>query len=789
MRVGAISRLVKVIFISAGVALCGCASDSPAPPPVVMPPSPPSPPPPPPSPPPPPPPENFNTVEYRNQPGLNRINVIPAYEEGGLGQGTIVSIIDTGIDVNNPEFTGRIHPDSADLVAPGIVPPGELRPGGPNLQDEDDHGTPVASIIGANKNNSSIHGVAPSTSLLIFRGDTEADDETILGEAIAEGVNRSASIGADVLNLSLGSNEPAARADFQTVFDFTKANDIVSVAAAGNESGNDPEESALGALDVAGAPATIIAGAVDSSNVIAAFSNRAGVAADIFLVAPGVLIPTVRIDTPSGQTDFFSGTSAAVPHIAGAAALIRGLWPQLTAEEVVEILLDSATDLGTPGTDPIYGRGLLNVGAAVAPLGSVTTTSVNGTTTEISDISAALGPAFGASLGQIGDIVVFDRYGRDFKADLGAYIGVAAPDRFDIEATFNPFDRHLYASQPFGRRLSATFRLTSRDRALTDLDANRIAGFAGAEAQNDVIDDDLALALTGDLGAGRRLTAAQGFSPAAVDRMTEPMRQTPFLSQSAFADAYLPQSQDAFTTILRAALTPRLSADFLMTYAYGNDDAFSLTSASLASANGQTDGRRASAARAGLNWRMGDVRLRFEQGVRREDGAVLDARFSGATSATTVYGAAQADVALAPHWRLKGRYAAGYTMADTTGLGEFVDGFSNLTTTQFSAALVRDTLLSPGDSLWIGVSQPLLVETGSLRLTLPTAFDKTTETLIFSPVTASLAPAGRRFDFEAGYRLYAIDGAALDVNLLHQTFSGTGAPGLTTIVVRSGFAF
>jgi len=772
-------RLLAAVFLGACAALSACSSSGNSTRTA-------SPPPPPPPPSPPPPPPDFDTQEFRNQPGLAQINALAAYDEGATGAGVIVAIVDTGIDLNNPEFENRIHPQSADLVIAGVVQAGDER-ATPSLQDVDDHGTPVASIIGAERDGVAVHGVAPEAELLIFRGDDDSTtDPIIFGETISEGAIRAADIGAGVLNLSLGSDEVAARTEFAGLFTFTGANDIVSVIAAGNGGDPDPDESALGALDVAGAPATIIAGAVRADNTLASFSNQAGVAAAIYLAAPGTVIPTVRVGTPLGQTEFFSGTSAAVPHVSGAAALVRGFWPTLTASEVVEILLDSATDLGAPGTDPVFGRGLLNVGAALSPSGTVTVTSVDGTAAEVSSAEAQMSGAFGAGLAAIGDIIVLDKYNRDFRVTYGDTVALAAPDRFDVEEIFSPFDDHTYASQRINTRMTARMRLTSRDRSYTDIGLNQAAAFDGAEARNDVTDDAIALALTNDLGAGRTLTVAQGFTAAAADRMSVSARRTPFLTESAFTDAYLPDAKSAITTIMRAPLSKRLTADFLVSYAYDYyDDAFGLTPDGAAQPS-----RSGAAIRAGLNLNLRGLQMRFEQGLRREEGAILDARFSGEnTSGSTLYGAIEADWSLAPKWRLKGRYAAGYTFAQTDGFGSLIDEFSDLTTTQFSLALARNGLFGARDSLWLGVSQPLQIETGAARLTLPTGFDKLTETLSFEEISAPLAFEGRRLDFEAGYRLYAGPLGAMDINVIHQTYGATETPGVTTLVLRSGFVF
>jgi subtilisin family serine protease len=139
-------------------------------------------------------------------------------------------------------------------------------------------------------------------------------------------------------------------------------NGALLVASAGNAGGSTPAQSNLDILSDlqaqgllnSGTGAFIIAGAVDQTNQIASFSDRAGAYAAYYMVAPGV-----GLTLPwNGVVASVSGTSFSAPLISAAAAIVMERWPNLTPRQVAQILEQSATPLGDPS---IYGYGMLNV--------------------------------------------------------------------------------------------------------------------------------------------------------------------------------------------------------------------------------------------------------------------------------------------------------------------------------------------------------------------------------------------------------------------------------------------
>jgi len=119
--------------------------------------------------------------------------------------------------------------------------------------------------------------------------------------------------------------------------------------------------------------------AVDSTNTIADFSNGCGDAKAFCIAAPGVAIySTVPTALVSSGYSSYNGTSMAAPHVSGAIALMKQKWPNLTGAQIVDLILNSATDLGASGTDEVYGVGLLNMAGAMTATSSQSFSYING---------------------------------------------------------------------------------------------------------------------------------------------------------------------------------------------------------------------------------------------------------------------------------------------------------------------------------------------------------------------------------------------------------------------------
>ena len=287
-------------------------------------------------------------VEYRPaadplrglQWGLDAVGFEPVHPAGD-GTGVTVAVLDAGIAAGHPELSGQLL-DGWDAV--------EDRPWSPLDADrqvgDGNHGTHVAGIIGALSGNGiGVHGAAPGVDLVPVRvirstGGFSGD--------VAEGICWAANQGVDVINLSLSSvtESEVVRA----AVSFAAGRDIVLVAAAGNLG-----EEGSPTVWPAAHPETIAVSATDAAGSVWSRSNRGDY---VDVAAPGVGIVSLG-GTPGAYWNL-TGTSQAGPHVAALAALIRGIRPDLTADQVRAAITDGARDGGPTGLDPAYGHGIVD---------------------------------------------------------------------------------------------------------------------------------------------------------------------------------------------------------------------------------------------------------------------------------------------------------------------------------------------------------------------------------------------------------------------------------------------
>ena len=204
------------------------------------------------------------------------------------------------------------------------------------------HGTHVAGIIAADRtNNIGVNGVASNARILVVRAVPDGDE---YDKDIALGIRYAVDNGAKVINTSFGkyfSPNPEWVID---AIKYAAENDVLIVNAAGNE-GLDldkkrvyPNDQEVGENnEIANNFLTVGALNYDyGSGLVAEFSNYGKSSVDVF--APGTKIWST---TPNNSYEYLQGTSMASPEVAGIAAIIRGYYPQLSAGEVKQVIMDS----------------------------------------------------------------------------------------------------------------------------------------------------------------------------------------------------------------------------------------------------------------------------------------------------------------------------------------------------------------------------------------------------------------------------------------------------------------
>jgi subtilisin family serine protease len=172
---------------------------------------------------------------------------------------------------------------------------------------------------------------------------------------IAEGVIWAVDNGARVINLSLTRNSVSWPKSWDEAFLYAFENDVVIVAAVGNRLDGTEEVSAPATI-----PGVIAVAGVDKNANASELSSTSG-----FTI--GVTAPSEELVAayPGGEYRIWSGTSGAAPIVSGMVALIRSLYPEMDAANVVNRVIQSATKNGFENYSSAYGYGLIDAEAAL----------------------------------------------------------------------------------------------------------------------------------------------------------------------------------------------------------------------------------------------------------------------------------------------------------------------------------------------------------------------------------------------------------------------------------------
>lgn len=269
------------------------------------------------------------------------------------GKGVRVAVIDTGVDVKNPQLTDAVDVKSGRNLLPE------------NLKDEDGdpiergkengttdtvgHGTKVAGIIAARPaDGTGFVGLAPEATIIpIQQNDAEGHGTT---DTLAAAIRYAIQAKAGVINISQDtSNAVKPSSDLERAIDEALAQKIVVVASAGNDGlGGNVKETYPASYD-----GVLAVAASDRNNERASFSQSGDF---VGVAAPGVdMISTV----PQGGHCSDNGTSFSAPYVAGVAALIKAKHPDWTARQIVA-QIEQTAERTIAGHDRLVGWGVVD---------------------------------------------------------------------------------------------------------------------------------------------------------------------------------------------------------------------------------------------------------------------------------------------------------------------------------------------------------------------------------------------------------------------------------------------
>lgn len=379
---------------------------------------------------------SWRSSEFKADWGLGAIHADSAYAAGYSGKGVKLGIFDQPVYAAHPEFAGKDKivtlvtsgiRQYSDPYIPVKAGDAFRYDGSPSVGSDGklgSHGTHVGGIAAGNRDGVEMHGVAFNAQIISAdNGDPGPEDGIVLGNDGAvykAGWDSLVASGARIINNSwgIGITDRFAKGGRNPDFPHFTVNDaraqfaqiqpllgtlpggaydgaiaaarsgVLTIFAAGNDYNlNNPDAIAgLGYFVPEIAPNWMTVAALqqnpDTSSanpyVISTFSSRCGYTASFCVSAPGTRIYSAVIggtsleDLTQGYANK-NGTSMAAPHAAGAAAVLMERFPYMSGAQIASVLRSTATDMGAPGIDSLYGWGMINLDKGIRGPGMLVT--------------------------------------------------------------------------------------------------------------------------------------------------------------------------------------------------------------------------------------------------------------------------------------------------------------------------------------------------------------------------------------------------------------------------------
>ena len=295
---------------------------------------------------------NEDTLEsraYRLSWGVRAIGADKLHGLGVTGKGVTVAVIDSGLAGGAPGLAHSISNASIDII-----------PRRKDSEKSDRHAIFIAETLVGSPEGVGAVGVAYDATVLSVRADSDGacDKECAFSAAnLAKAVDYAVSKKVRIIDLSLAGDEPLG-SRFEAALGKAVRSGAVVIIASGNDGKSEPAWPGRYASESRFAGSIVAVGAVDKKGQMAPFSNRAGPSQTAYISAPGQKVVT---DCDADTCALISGTSFAVPHVAGALALLMQAFPEMTGRQALDLILRTAQSGGGTQGDTVYGRGRLDV--------------------------------------------------------------------------------------------------------------------------------------------------------------------------------------------------------------------------------------------------------------------------------------------------------------------------------------------------------------------------------------------------------------------------------------------
>ena len=676
--------------------------------------------------------------------------------------------------------------------------------GGYETDTTDSHGSAVVSLMIAPYDGRGVMGIAPNASVAIFNPFDET--KSAGWEDVETGIQTLIDNRARIINMSLGVPESVISEEWSGILDRAVSNPnsagTIFIKAAGNDGAVQTSD-----VDWANAEALerlILVGATGVDGEIASWSNTPGTACAYidgdchelmynFIVAPGEFI---LVSDGEGGVMRQSGTSLAAPLVSGTAALVHGAWPWWKdhGEETVDVILQSAQDLGEEGVDPVYGWGMLDAEAALSPLDwdnlrFYAARSANGKLGRAKNadwmrnaylrsntLKLERKGAYVVALERVGDTY------RDFRIPLSTQLFGATSD-LDGRAGERRFQRHLYqrfadwanGSSGFGDTDGYTVNLGPDGDWVMSMQAR--PAIPGQDIQDGQLPFQTDIVMSRpETGTEFRMGFGDGASRISNSKVFS--FYSDFDARTGGVNPILGLASGGTYAAASFPISEKLSLSASVTETSDDHTYIDPITGLRADDTVAIADYSAQAANVSLGYQLNDkvrVNLDYTQLNERnsllgDQGAGLFALEGGAVTDALTFGA-ETDMPFGL------TLAASATYGTTRGT-EFDAGFlaikDGLETSSFAIGLHKQGIFSRDDQMRFSVSQPMQVERGELQFTSLEVIDRETGELGEVTQTWALDTGDRELNFEAIYATPILDGSG---EVTAFTRSGTAISG------------